>query len=100
MMKWRENLVGYTFILPSLLILSTFTLFPVIYSIGISFFSWDMISPSPKFVGLDNYLRLFRGDELFNTLWRTFFYTLITVPPSMFLGLVFALLLDRKLKSV
>lgn len=100
MMKWRENLVGYTFILPSFLILSTFTLFPVIYSIGISFFSWDMISPSPKFVGLDNYLRLFRGDELFNTLWRTFFYTLITVPPSMFLGLVFALLLDRKLKSV
>jgi len=73
-----------------------FYVFPLGYTVNLSFHEWDGISPSMKFVGLKNYTRVF-GDRYFplvlkNTaLWLIFY---LTVPP--FVGLVLALALNSK----
>ncbi|TDF97950.1 carbohydrate ABC transporter permease [Paenibacillus piri] len=96
--KLRENTAGYVLLLPSLLILLVFVIVPIFYSAGLSLFSWDMMRPSPLFIGLDNYMNLFQNKSFYNSLLRTLLYAVMTVPASMILSLGFALLLDKGLR--
>ncbi|HNS66224.1 MAG TPA: sugar ABC transporter permease, partial [Mesotoga infera] len=57
---WRETWKAYLFLLPSLVILGVFTLWPIVFSLVLSFFKWDYTSASRYFIGLDNYKELFR----------------------------------------
>ena len=56
-MTLREWLAGYAFASPFLIGFLVFTAFPMVYSIWLSFHSWDMIS-TPRFIGLDNFAKL------------------------------------------
>ncbi|MDR6551625.1 sugar ABC transporter permease [Paenibacillus qinlingensis] len=98
--KWKNNLAGYLFLAPSLLVLIVFVMIPIFYSAGLSFFSWDMLRPNPTFVGLDNYERMFMNDEFYHSLKLTFLFAFITVPGSLGIALFFALLLDRGSKKL
>ncbi|OXM85338.1 carbohydrate ABC transporter permease [Paenibacillus rigui] len=94
-LKLRENMAGYVLLLPSLLLLIVFVMIPIVYSAGLSLFSWDMMRPKPTFIGWKNYVTLFHNESFYNTLWRTLLYAVLTVPTSMILSLGFALLLDK-----
>ncbi|WP_082927770.1 carbohydrate ABC transporter permease [Paenibacillus oryzisoli] len=98
--KWKNNLAGYLFLAPSLLVLIVFVMIPIFYSAGLSFFSWDMLRPNPTFIGLENYERMFTNDEFYHSLKLTFLFALITVPGSLSIALFFALLLDRGSKKL
>ncbi|MDF2958359.1 MAG: ABC-type sugar transport system, permease component [Paenibacillus sp.] len=98
--KWKNNLAGYLFLAPSLLILAVFVMIPIFYSAGLSFFSWDMLRPNPTFVGLENYERMFTNEEFYQSLKLTFLFAFITVPASLAAALFFALLLDRGAKKL
>ncbi|OAS15712.1 hypothetical protein A8708_03495 [Paenibacillus oryzisoli] len=100
MEKWKNNLAGYLFLAPSLLVLIVFVMIPIFYSAGLSFFSWDMLRPNPTFIGLENYERMFTNDEFYHSLKLTFLFALITVPGSLSIALFFALLLDRGSKKL
>ena len=54
----------YVLMLPFMLFFTVFTILPVLSSMVLSFFSYDMVS-FPKFIGLDNYLRMVVSDEVF-----------------------------------
>ncbi|TVY01869.1 carbohydrate ABC transporter permease [Paenibacillus cremeus] len=99
MNRLKENVTGYVLLAPALIMLGLFVIIPIIYSFGLSFYSWDMLRPNPTFVGLDNYSRLLSDEEFYLTLKRTLLYALMTVPASMLLGLIFALLLDKGAKA-
>ena len=67
-----------------------FLLIPIISAIVLSFTSYDFIN-TPKFVGFDNYIRLFLGDDVFITaLKNTLLFALITGPLGYILCFVFA----------
>ncbi|MFC5449378.1 carbohydrate ABC transporter permease [Paenibacillus aestuarii] len=95
MNRLKENLTGYVLLTPAFVMLGLFVIIPIIYCFWLSFYSWDMLRPNPSFIGLDNYRRLFTDEEFYMTLKRTFLYAFMTVPSSMLLGLIFALLLDK-----
>ena len=72
----REALTFYLLISPWLLGLLLFVLGPMIASLFISFTRWDLLSPA-KFVGLQNYEKMFTRDPLF---WQSLKVTAIYTP--------------------
>jgi len=96
----REALTFYLLISPWLLGLLLFVLGPMVASLVISFTKWDLLSPA-RFVGLDNYEKMFTRDPLFwQSLKVTAIYTLVYVPVELAGGLVLALLMNQKLRGI
>lgn len=85
-----ENAVHYIMISPFLILFFLFTVLPVISSLVLSFFSYDMIS-LPKFSGVTNYLRMFNGDEVFpKAVVNTLKFAVVTGPFSYLLAYLLA----------
>ena len=90
----KETIWGWIFVIPACMGLLIYIILPMIYSLMISFCSWDIIS-APEFVGLKNYKALFTTDPHYmNSCWVTLKYTLIFVPSMLIITFVIALLLN------
>lgn len=95
MMQAKDALWGYVFLLPWAVGLIVFWLGPIIYSFVLSFTQYDAISP-PVYIGLDNYVKAFTGDQLFwPSIVRTFEYSAVVVPVGLLGSLALAMLLNR-----
>lgn len=95
----QETLAGYIFLLPWLLGFFGLTLLPMGYSLYLSFTSYNIFSP-PKWIGLDNYIRLFTNDPTFiQSAQITLFYVLVGTPITLTAALVTALLLNYRDKG-
>jgi multiple sugar transport system permease protein len=96
----REAIVGYLCISPWIIGFLAFTVGPIIASLVISFMQWDVISP-PQWVGLSNYISIFMQDRDFlQALKVTLYYSAVTLPLGLILGLALSLLLNMKVKAV
>ncbi|HDC92706.1 hypothetical protein DRJ58_02400 [Candidatus Acetothermia bacterium] len=82
---------GFLFALPYMALWAVFLAWPVVYGIYISLFDWDPLRGS-KFVGLANYLELFREPRFWNAVVNTFKFAGMAIPLILGLGLVFALM--------
>jgi len=86
-MRRDEVRTALLFLLPSLLGFVVFMLFPLVASFLLSFTNWQLIV-APKFVGVDNFVRLFTRDPTFyrvlgNTLFYTFEYLVLNIVISL-----------------
>lgn len=97
----NENRLGLCFMLPSLIGFLAFTLIPVLLSVGLSFTSWDIVSgfENIKWTGLSNYAQMFKDATFSKSLTNNLYYTVIFVPCTMVLALLFALGMKRKPKG-
>ena len=95
----RQDNIAYFFILPALILFTAFGLIPAILSFRMSFFKWDFLSPTMKFVGLDNYKKLFTDEAFYGVLKNTFLFTVITVALKVGLGVVIANFVATKVKG-
>ncbi len=95
----RENIIGFTYILPSLLITIAFFIVPIIMSLYYSFHEYNVIQPL-HFIALDNYKRLFKDPIFWISLKNTFYYTLIVVPVQTMLALFLAVLITSCKKNI
>ena len=91
----HNNLVGYLFILPFLIGLFVYTVYPFVYSLYLSFTDYDVVSKS-NWIGVQNYIQMFTADEKF---WISFKVTcklaVIQVPLKLIFSLLVAVLLAR-----
>ncbi|MCC0782480.1 sugar ABC transporter permease [Clostridioides sp. ES-S-0108-01] len=95
-----ELLHAYGFITPTVLILGTFALFSVIYSLYISFTRVNLLGDvSYEFVGLNNYINLLNDERIWTAFKNTFNYVIVVVPTQTFIALVLAYVLNQKLKA-
>lgn len=95
--KIREPLTAYAFLLPSLIGLAVFTIYPLLNSFYLSFQRWDMLSDL-RFIGLLNYQRLIDDSDFFKILSNTSVYTISVVLITLVLALFLAILLNQKLR--
>lgn len=95
----RNRLTAYGFLLPNLIGFVGFTLVPIVIAFGLCFVKWDFANPI-EFVGLKNFLKLFRDDGFQISLWNTIYYTVVSVPLTIIISLFLAILLYQKLKGV
>jgi len=95
----RRNVTGYIFIAPFILGFLLWFLIPALASIWMTFQDWNMIVP-PKFIALDNFKKI-ASDKLFwQALKVTTVYTVISVPLSMVLAFLLALLMNTKVRGI
>jgi len=95
MRKLKENLIGYTMILPWLIGFSVFTVGAMGYSFYLSFTNYNVLS-APQWTGLSNYVRLFTNDPRFlNSLQRTFMFAFTSVPLRLMVALGVALIFKK-----
>lgn len=95
-----QKAAAYLFLSPWLLGLFGLTLGPTLMSLYLSFTNFDLLQ-SPSWVGLDNYQRMFGGDQRFrNALTVTFWYVGLSVPLKLAMALAVALVLDKGLRGL
>ena len=102
----KENITSYVFLVPWLLGFLILTLYPMIYSLYLSFTDFNILQP-PKWVGLKNFIIMFGGndqhlgDERFlNSLFITLKYVFVSVPLKLIFALLVAVLMTNKLRLV
>jgi multiple sugar transport system permease protein len=96
----RRERAGWAFVTPNVAAVLVFLLFPLAVSLYLSLHSWDLFS-APRFVGLANYRRLFASDPLFLIALRnTAVFTVLTLIPTVVIGLAVAAVLNRKLAGI
>lgn len=95
-----ENLAGYIFVMPWLIGFIAFQGGPIIASLFLSFFRYDILLTFER-VGLGNYFKLLFEDRLFwVSLYNSGYYTLFSVPLGIAGGMAIALLLNQKVKAL
>ena len=83
------------FILPAILIFTLIIPVPLIMSVGLSFFDWDLLSKA-KFVGIRNFVKLFTRDDIFRmSIGNTFQYLGLSILFQIPLAYFLAILLTR-----
>ncbi len=91
--KRKEWLTAYGFLLPDALGLSVFVFFPIFYSFYVSLHEWNILTPK-IYIGLSNYQELFTDMEWWDSLLKTFKFSLYYVPLLFALSLFFAVVLN------
>ncbi|MFD0676678.1 MULTISPECIES: carbohydrate ABC transporter permease [unclassified Paenibacillus] len=96
----REKWYGYMFISPMVIGYVLFLLGPIIAAFMMSFTNWSLIKEE-EFVGLANYTKAFTGDSVFwDTVWNSFYFSIVFVPLNIVLTLALALLLKERILGV
>jgi len=92
MHRWRRRLIPYLFISPFFIGYAIFFLYPVVWAFYLSLYQQVGIGSTPRFVGLDNYVKLLSDDLFVKALGNTSYYAagsiFIIVPAALGLGLV------------
>jgi len=94
-----EGFCGWLFITPALIGFTLFYLVPTIRAFYIGLTNWNLLR-APKFLGLDNYVRLFGDQKFWSSIWVTVLYVLYNIPVQTVFGLLIAVLLKRLTGSV
>lgn len=94
----RDEDRGRWFVMPSLILLSIVTIYPLIYVLYLSLQRRLLIFDVARFVGIDNYLFLLRDDRFFNAFKNTLYFTVLSVTLELLLGLAIAILINRSFR--
>ncbi len=97
--KRREAIVGYFFILPTYIGFVIFILYPLVESIRISFLEFSILRDS-TYIGLDNYAQMLTDTRLRIVYINTIIFTLFAVFFNAGVGLLLAVLLNRRLPTL
>ena len=95
----KNTAVVLLFVLPALIPLIIFWLYPIGRSIWLSFTDWDFMTPDYSFIGLKNYRSLLKDSRFYAALWNTVVFTAGTLVPTIAGGLGLALLLRKSFKG-
>lgn len=89
---------AYLMLAPALIHLTWWIGIPVVATFGLAFTDYDVLAGTVEFVGLENFRTIF-ADEVWNrSIWHTVVFTFFTVPVSMAIAVVIAVLLNAKLR--
>ena len=87
---------AYMFLVPFFTVFLVFNVFPIIYSLVLSFASMDILSGKITFIGLDNYRRLLSSSFFYKAIGNTLMIWIMSIIPQLTIAFSLALLLDNK----
>lgn len=88
--------VKFLFVLPAVIWVLFFTIFPLVYSFGLSFFN-IVLGASPKFVGLKNFIQAFDDYKVLNAARVTLVFIAVAIPIEMIVGMGLALFFNQEI---
>jgi multiple sugar transport system permease protein len=95
----RRNWSAYAFLSVPLLLFMVFTVFALVFAFYLTFHEWNIIEPEKPFVGLRNYQDMIADESFRRSIVNTFYFTAVSVPVTMAIGLLIALLLNLPLRA-
>lgn len=96
--KTKEAVQGIIYILPSFLLIFILCIIPIFMSGFYSFTEYNIMN-APKFVGLSNYIKMFKDSYVTDAAKNTLLYVVMTVPVQTILALMFAAFLAEKVRN-
>lgn len=100
MFKYYGKYAPYLFLLPAAVVLVIFFFIPFFQTFLLSFMDYSHNIYKPAFIGLENYINLFRNPIFYKVLWNTFVYLFVAVPILAIFPLFLAILINQKIKGV
>ena len=96
-----DNLMGYLFIAPALILYLTFNVWPLVRGILMAFTDYRFVYPETRWAwnGIDNFIKLFESDKVREALWVSTKYSLIVVPLVLIGALLTAALISQVKKG-
>ena len=96
---FERRLAGYLFVLPSLLFLAIFVVYPILSAFYLSLHRYTLLE-APVWNGLTNYWLLLDDSRFFQALVNTLFFALMTVPAGTVISLLMAVLINLPLRGI
>lgn len=96
----RNDMSAWLLLLPTLIFMLTFSIYPIMRSIYLSFFRLELGMRTPELIGLGNYQYLFKNYLFKKVMRNTGISVLLTVIPTMVIGLLFALAVNRRSRMI
>lgn len=97
----RKKLTPYFFIIPGLSLLMLFVYYPVIQNIRYSILDWDLFSGTKEFIGISNYVKLFKSEAFWIAFKNNIWYIAISLIFQVGFSLILAAILENmKLRKV
>jgi multiple sugar transport system permease protein len=93
-----DTTFAYFCVIPAILVLGIFIIYPIIQVFGMSFYKTNMVGDLVRFVGLDNYTKLFASKRFISVIVRTVLWTTLAVSIKIAIGLMIGLALNQKFK--
>ena len=95
----REKIYGVFATIPALILFLIFTYIPLLMTLGYSVTDWNGFSKNFNFVGIDNFVQVFKDTEVLETFGNTMYFTVLVVVIGLALQLMLAIFLFEKLKG-
>ena len=95
----REKILPHLFILPSIIVFAVFMFWPLIRTIYLSFFSWNMVKPTKTFVGLENYISIFTDSLTYKVFGNTLMYIIILLVLNFVAPYILSFILSAVIKK-
>ena len=92
----RNNVVAWLLVAPSLIFMLIFTVYPIFRSVYLSLTKYRLGMQAPEFIGLENYINLAGSSLFWKVMGNTLYFALITIVPSMVVGLFLATIVNRR----
>ncbi len=93
-----KKLEPFLLLSPALLMMVVFLGFPLVYNFGLSLFRWELGEPKRPFVGLGNFLEIFRDGSIVRVIWNSAVWTILGVGLQFASGLLLAVVTDSMRK--
>jgi putative chitobiose transport system permease protein len=97
-MTKKNSITPYLFLIPALLVIATFVVYPIFAVIYYSFTDYNIVNP-PVWVGVANYVQLLKDTVFWQALAHSFIYLLVT-PALLFFCIFLAIIVNRKLPGI
>lgn len=93
---WRDNLKALGYLLPMLIIVGVFSLYPIIKSLAVSFYTdYNFFTNQVNAIGFDNFKTLWQDANFHLAVWNTIVFVVGVVPVEIILSLAIASLLNQ-----
>ncbi|MBD2353586.1 sugar ABC transporter permease [Tolypothrix sp. FACHB-123] len=96
----KQRLTPYLFLLPALIILGLTVFWPALQAFYLSFTSYEDIAQPAQWIGINNFLKLWKDKVFWQTLTNTFIYLVGVVPILVIAPLGLAILVNQKLRGM
>lgn len=95
----KQTILGYAFLVPSLLVFAVFMFYPLFYTFYLSFFDWNMVKPVKEFVGLANYITVFQDPNTWKIFGNTVIYIVILLIFNFIMPYILSFILSNIIKK-
>jgi len=93
---WRQTFKGWLYVLPMLVVIGTFSLYPIISSLAMSFYTqYNFFTNQVQALGIDNFTTIFTDPTFISAIQNTLIFVIGVVPIEIVLSLVIATLLNQ-----